>query len=70
MTMASDPLVQPPADADQGETAPPTDADQCETQIRSNKALLALGRLVIGDDALTEENLVAILRSKLPSSKG
>ena len=42
---------------------PVTDADQAETGIRGNMALLALGRIMTGDDNLTED---ALARAKLP----
>ncbi len=45
---------------------PVPDADQAELQIRGNKALLALGRIMTGNDALTEDALVALARAKLP----
>ena len=46
--------------------AKPSGADQAETSIRSGKALLAIGRIATGDDALTEDALVALARAKLP----
>lgn len=45
---------------------PPSDADHAEIAIRDNKALLALGRIMTGDDALTEDALVTLVRAKLP----
>lgn len=45
---------------------PPSTADSAETAIRSSPALLALGRIMTGDDALTEDALVTLVRAKLP----
>lgn len=46
--------------------APPSDADSAEQAIRSSPALLALGRIMTSDDALTEDALVTLVRAKLP----
>ncbi len=45
--------------------APPSDADQAEFEFRGNKALLALGRIATGDNALTLDALVVLARGKL-----
>lgn len=42
----------------------PTDADRAEASIRSNPAFLALGRIATGNDALTEDMLLVLARSK------
>lgn len=45
---------------------PSSDKELAELGIRGNKALLAFGRVLFADDALTEDELVALIRSKLP----
>lgn len=44
----------------------PTDADVAEREIRGSKALLALGRIALGDNTATEDIVVAAVRNKLP----
>lgn len=44
----------------------PSDADAAEQALRASKVLLALGRVATGNDTLTEDALVALVRSKLP----
>ena len=51
--------------ADPAAPPEPTNADRAETVLRSNQIFLAFGRLITGNDALTEENLVALVRAKL-----
>ena len=43
----------------------PTDADRAEKALRGNPVFLAFGRIMTGNDTLTEENLVALVRAKL-----
>lgn len=46
--------------------APPTQADRAEQFARGNPALLAMMRIVTGNDNLTEEALIGLLKAKLP----
>ena len=45
---------------------PPTDADRAEAELRDSKAFLGFGRLTTGNDALTEDELAVLVRSKFP----
>lgn len=44
---------------------PVPDTDKAEKAVRGKPEMLALGRIVTGNDALTENDLVTLLRSKL-----
>ena len=45
---------------------PPSEADRAESEVLARPVLLALGRIVTGNDALTEDDLVTLVRAKLP----
>lgn len=45
---------------------PPPAADRAEAALRDSPVLLALARLASGNDALTEDQAVVLLRGKLP----
>lgn len=44
---------------------PPSQADHAEAAVRGKPEMLALGRIATGNDALTEDELIAAIRGKL-----
>ena len=43
----------------------PSDANKAESEMRGSRSFLALGRIITGNDVLTENELVTLIRAKL-----